>query len=73
MDEPSLWLHCLSKCASFKDLACTCLNQDANAWGQKRARHEQTREGKAYIAVPACGGSLAEAKRHGACDQNSPI
>eukprot|EP00983_Pelagomonas_calceolata_P043919 1139082-Pelagomonas_calceolata.AAC.4 len=28
------------------------------------------REGKGYIAVPACGGSLAEAKR--ACNQTSP-
>eukprot|EP00983_Pelagomonas_calceolata_P082162 1155834-Pelagomonas_calceolata.AAC.5 len=28
------------------------------------------REGKGYIAVPACGGSLAEAKR--ACKQTSP-
>eukprot|EP00983_Pelagomonas_calceolata_P075315 1152956-Pelagomonas_calceolata.AAC.5 len=27
------------------------------------------REGKGYIAVPACGGSLAEAKR--ACNQTS--
>eukprot|EP00983_Pelagomonas_calceolata_P100431 1158566-Pelagomonas_calceolata.AAC.6 len=30
----------------------------------------QGREGKGYIAVPACRGSLAEAKR--ACNQTSP-
>eukprot|EP00983_Pelagomonas_calceolata_P049983 1141749-Pelagomonas_calceolata.AAC.2 len=29
------------------------------------------KEGKGYIAVPAWGGSLAEAKR--ACNQTSPI
>eukprot|EP00983_Pelagomonas_calceolata_P084711 1156410-Pelagomonas_calceolata.AAC.6 len=30
----------------------------------------KAREGKGYIAVPACGGSLTEAKR--ACNQTSP-
>eukprot|EP00983_Pelagomonas_calceolata_P055076 1143969-Pelagomonas_calceolata.AAC.1 len=36
-----------------------------------KAQLNQGREGKGYIAVPACGGSLAEAKR--ACNQNCPI
>eukprot|EP00983_Pelagomonas_calceolata_P028458 891123-Pelagomonas_calceolata.AAC.1 len=30
----------------------------------------QGREGKSYIAVPACGGSLPEARR--ACNQSTP-
>eukprot|EP00983_Pelagomonas_calceolata_P067727 1149589-Pelagomonas_calceolata.AAC.1 len=37
--------------------SCTCLQG-------------QLREGKGYIAVPACGGSLAEAKR--ACNPTKP-
>eukprot|EP00967_Tisochrysis_lutea_P125272 scaffold210410_cov17-Tisochrysis_lutea.AAC.3 len=35
----------------------------------RHASCQKGREGKGYIAVPACGGSLAEAKR--ACNQTS--
>eukprot|EP00983_Pelagomonas_calceolata_P019197 604085-Pelagomonas_calceolata.AAC.1 len=36
---------------------------------ERKGYRLQVREGKGYIAVPACGGNLAEAKR--ACNQTS--
>eukprot|EP00983_Pelagomonas_calceolata_P046088 1139993-Pelagomonas_calceolata.AAC.8 len=65
------------------DESSSCLNKESTMWITGRIQVSETkglrskrmsaslfREGKGYIAVPACGGSLAEAKR--ACNQTSP-
>eukprot|EP00983_Pelagomonas_calceolata_P074982 1152801-Pelagomonas_calceolata.AAC.1 len=49
----------------FRQAGTNLAHPRTSAWFMKSLR-----EGKVYIAVPACGGSLAEAKR--ACNQTSP-
>eukprot|EP00983_Pelagomonas_calceolata_P134225 1162037-Pelagomonas_calceolata.AAC.2 len=58
---------CTFTCLRTHDSNTGICNAASNAFGFSTGG----RKGKGYIAVPACGGSLAEAKR--ACNHTSPI